>query len=54
VAAEDRRTRNEQITEAPDPLDLRPRIDRHAGEGPAFGHRVRERVPAVDTGAVGG
>jgi hypothetical protein len=54
VAAEDRRNRNERIKEAPDPLDLRPRIDGHAGGGPAFGHRVRERVPAVDTGAVGG
>jgi hypothetical protein len=52
MAAEDRRNRNEQIKEALDPLDLRPRIDRYAREGLAFGHRVRERVPAPDTGAV--
>ena len=54
MAAEDRRNRNEQIKEALDPLDPRPRIDRCAGWGLAFGHRVRERVPAVDAGAVGG
>jgi hypothetical protein len=54
VVAEDRRNRNGQIKKAPDPLDLRPCIDRHAGEGLALGHRVRERVPVVDTGAVGG
>ena len=36
------------------PNHLRPRMDRYAGGGLAFGHRVRERVPAVDTGAVGG
>jgi hypothetical protein len=52
VAAEDRRNRNEQIKEVPDPLDLRPRVDHHAREGLAFGHRVRERVPAGGTGAV--
>jgi hypothetical protein len=51
MGAEDRRNRNEQIKEA---LDLRPRIDRYAGWGLALGPRVRERVPAVDTGAVGG
>jgi len=33
MAAEDRRNRNEQIKEALDPLDLRPRIDRYAREG---------------------
>ena len=54
MGAEDRRNRNEQFKEAPDPLDLRQRIDRLAGWGLAFGHRVRERIPAVDTGAMGG
>ena len=33
MAAEDRRNRNEQIKEALDLLDLRPRIDRYAREG---------------------
>jgi hypothetical protein len=33
MAAEDRRNHNEQIKEALDPLDLRPRIDRYAREG---------------------
>ncbi|HEV3495614.1 MAG TPA: nitrite/sulfite reductase, partial [Actinomycetes bacterium] len=33
MAAEDHRNRNEQIKEALDPLDLRPRIDRYAREG---------------------
>jgi hypothetical protein len=38
VAAEDRRNRNEQIQEALDPLDLRPRIDRYAREGLVAGY----------------
>lgn len=52
MAAEDRRSRNEPIKEAPDRLDLRPRIDRSARENLTFGHRARERVPASETGAV--
>ena len=36
MAAEDRRNRNEQIKEALDPLDLRPRIDRSAREEPGL------------------
>jgi hypothetical protein len=53
MAAEDRRNRNEQIKEALDPLDLRPRIDRYAREGLAFGPAMSKPAPA-EPATVGG